>query len=110
LSWSVLTSSLRMSLFPCLLRKKYFTITRCSVQSIEMFLTHISNADQQMSSVPDPMDRFSRRIPVIKSEIDLVSRMLFCYWQFSVLRKIGRRSGTFSPKSKDSGKQVQKQI
>jgi hypothetical protein len=58
-------------------------------------LTHISNADQR-SSAPDLMDRFSRWTHMIDSEIDLALRMLFGYWQFSVLRKIGR-AWTFSP-------------
>jgi hypothetical protein len=43
------------------------------------------------------MDRFSRWTHMIDSEIDFVSRMLFSYWQFSVLRKIDTRSLTFSP-------------
>jgi hypothetical protein len=82
-----------MSLLPCSLRKKYFTIILCSIRSIQIFITYISNADQKVSSAPDPMDRFSCWTHLIDSEIDLVSRMLFDYWQFTVLRKRRRRSG-----------------
>jgi hypothetical protein len=42
------------------------------------------------------MDRFFPLTYVIDSEIGLVSKMSFGYWQFSVLRKIGRGSGAFS--------------
>jgi hypothetical protein len=42
LSWSVFTSSLWMSLLPCLLRKKYFTITLCSIRSIQIFRTYLN--------------------------------------------------------------------
>jgi hypothetical protein len=57
----------------------------------------MSNADQKRPSVPDPMDRFSRWTHMIDSEIDLISRILFGYWRFSVLRKIGRGSHVFLP-------------
>jgi hypothetical protein len=31
-----------MSLLPCLLRKKYFTIVLCSIRSIQIFRAHLS--------------------------------------------------------------------
>jgi hypothetical protein len=39
---SVLTSYSWMSLLPCPLRKKYFTITLCSIRSIQILITHLS--------------------------------------------------------------------
>jgi hypothetical protein len=83
LSWSVLTSSLWISLLPCPLRKKYFIITLCSIQSIQIFITCLDISVKCRSkrfSAPDPMDRFFRWTHMIDSEIDLVSRMLFGYW------------------------------
>jgi hypothetical protein len=83
------TSSLWMSLLSYPLRKKYFTITLCSIQSVQICITHMSNVNQKRSSQPDPIDRFARWTQMFDSQIDWVSRMSFGYWQFSVLRKIG---------------------
>jgi hypothetical protein len=54
LFWSVLTSSLWMSLLPCPLRKKYFTIIFCLIRSgPSKYSWHPlhprSNADQKCS-------------------------------------------------------------
>jgi hypothetical protein len=45
LFWSVLTSSLWMSLLRYPLRKKYFIITLYSIRSIQIFITYILNLD-----------------------------------------------------------------
>jgi hypothetical protein len=42
LSWSILISSLWMSLIPYPSRKKYFTITLCSIRSIQIFITYFN--------------------------------------------------------------------
>jgi hypothetical protein len=87
-------------LLPCPLRKKYFTITFCSIQSIEIFITYLHESVKcwsERSLTPDSMDRFSSWTHMIDSEIDLVSKIWFGYWQFSFLIKIVRWSMTFSP-------------
>jgi hypothetical protein len=95
LSWSVFTSSFWMSLLSCPLRKESFIIISCSIRSIQIFITHISNSARERSSASGPIDRFSRWTHMIDSKIDLVSRILFGYWQFSVLRKIDTGPRTF---------------
>jgi hypothetical protein len=100
LSWSILSNSLEMNLLPCPLRKKYFTITLCSIRSIQIFITYVNASIKwrsRRSSAPEFTDNFSGWTRMIDLEIDLVSRMLFGYWQFSVLKMIGRGSGTFPP-------------
>jgi hypothetical protein len=89
-----------MSLLPCSLRNKDFTMTLCSIRSIQMFRTYLNASIRcrwKRSSAPDPIDKFSRWTHTIDLELDLVSRMLFGYWQFSLLRKVGG-PGIFSPR------------
>jgi hypothetical protein len=64
-----------------------------------MFNKHLNidiKSRSKRSSSPDALDRVSPGTQMTDSEIDLVSRMLFGYSQFSVLRKIGRARQFFA--------------
>jgi hypothetical protein len=78
-----------------ILGKSCFCASRLELITFGKSKTNIWITDQEKSSLPGPMNRVSRWIHMFNSEIDWVSSILFCYWQFSVPRKIDRTPDTF---------------